>query len=257
MKRSGSDSRPRGLLVSLAGLALGLIAWQVAGQRDPVLLATPVRSVEALAAMVSDGTLPAALLDTGLLFVAGLAAAIVGGVGYGLVLSRSRALRGSTGWLVFAFQSVPIVALAPLILAAFGFGFGAKTLVVFLSAVFPILINTAEGAKHAPRTLLEVARVHRSGEWPLWRDVLIPHTLPYAMSGIRQGIAMAFVGTFIAEFFLQATGIGGLLLSASARFDSATVLGLTVLVSVLAALLMGLGRRLERAFAPWREGSAE
>ncbi|GAA4197332.1 ABC transporter permease [Streptosporangium oxazolinicum] len=252
-----SGARLKGVAISLIGLLAGLLAWQVLGQRDPVLLATPVRSFESLAAMTRDGTLPGALADTGVLFLAGLAAAVVGGVGYGLVLSRSRRLRTSTQWLVFAVQSVPIVALAPLILAAFGFGFWAKVLVVFLSAVFPVLINTAEGARHTPVTLLEVARVHRSGEWALWRDVLLPHAMPYAMSGIRQGIAMAFVGTFIAEFFLEATGIGGLLLGASSRFDSATVLGLTVLVSVLAAMLMALGQVLERAFAPWREGSTE
>ncbi len=151
---------------------------------------------------------------------------------------------------MFALQSVPIVALAPLILAAFGFGFGAKTLVVFLSAVFPILINTVEGARHAPKTLLEVAKVHRSGEWPLWRDVLIPHTLPYAMSGIRAGhrdgvrrdVHRRVLPPGHRDRRAAAVGLGPVRLGDRA--------GLTVLVSVIAALLMGLGRRLEKAFAP-------
>ncbi|WP_330175948.1 ABC transporter permease [Streptomyces sp. NBC_01498] len=239
--------------VSAAGLLVGLGVWQWAGQRDPVLFATPGRSFSSLATMTEDGTLPSALLSSGRLLVVGLALAIVAGVGFGLLLSRARLLRSSTDWLLFALQSVPIVALAPLILSAFGFGLPAKTLVVFLTAVFPITVNTAEGAHRVPATLLEVARTYRSSEWRIWKDVLLPHTVPYAMTGVRQGIAMAFVGTLAAEFFLNASGVGGLLLAASTRFDSATVLGLTLLVSVLAVALMGCGRAVEGYFARWRE----
>lgn len=244
------------LTISTAGLLVGLGLWQWAGQRDPVLFATPGRSLSALADLTGDGTLPSALLSSGRLLVVGLALAIVAGVGFGLLLSRARLLRSSTDWLLFALQSVPIVALAPLILSAFGFGLPAKTLVVFLTAVFPIAVNTAEGAHRVPATLLEVARTFRSSEWRIWQDVLLPHTVPYAMTGVRQGIAMAFVGTLAAEFFLNASGVGGLLLAASTRFDSATVLGLTLLVSVLAVALMGCGRAVEGYFARWREATS-
>lgn len=244
------------LAISTAGLLVGLGLWQWAGQRDPVLFATPGRSLSALADITEDGTLPSALLSSGRLLVVGLALAIVAGVGFGLLLSRARLLRSSTDWLLFALQSVPIVALAPLILSAFGFGLPAKTLVVFLTAVFPIAVNTAEGAHRVSATLLEVARTFRSSEWRIWQDVLLPHTVPYAMTGVRQGIAMAFVGTLAAEFFLNASGVGGLLLAASTRFDSATVLGLTLLVSVLAVALMGCGRAVEGYFARWREATS-
>ncbi|MEV8396652.1 ABC transporter permease [Streptomyces niveus] len=244
------------LAISTLGLLAGLGLWQWAGQRDPVLFATPGRSLSALATLTEDGTLPSALLSSGRLLVVGLALAIVAGVGFGLLLSRARLLRSSTDWLLFALQSVPIVALAPLILSAFGFGLPAKTLVVFLTAVFPIAVNTAEGAHRVPATLLEVARTFRSSEWRIWKDVLLPHTVPYAMTGVRQGIAMAFVGTLAAEFFLNASGVGGLLLAASTRFDSATVLGLTLLVSVLAVALMSCGRAVEGYFARWREATS-
>ncbi|WP_329101922.1 ABC transporter permease [Micromonospora sp. NBC_01699] len=238
--------------VSAAGLLLGLGVWQILGQRDPVLFATPGRSAAALLVLTEDNSLPSALLSSGTLLVIGLALAIVAGVGFGLLLSRAKLLRTSTDWLIFAAQSVPIVALAPIILSAFGFGLPAKTLVVFLTAVFPIVVNTAEGAHRVSATLLEVARTYRSNEWHLWKDLLLPHTVPYAMTGVRQGIAMAFVGTLAAEFFLNASGVGGLLLAASTNFDSAAVLGLTVLVSVLAVGLMSLGRAVERYFARWR-----
>lgn len=239
--------------IPMVGLLLGLGLWEVAGLQNPVLLATPGRSFQALASMTLDGSLPSALLSSGQLLVIGLALSIVIGVSFGILLARAQAVRDSTQWLVFALQAVPIVALAPLILAAFGFGLPSKSLVVFLSAVFPIVINTAEGARRAPATLLEVARTFRSSEWRIWLDVLLPHTVPYAMTGVRQGIAMAFVGTLVAEFFINASGIGGLLISASTQFDSAAVLGLTLLVSVLAVALMAFGRAVEQHFARWRE----
>jgi len=258
LRRSAVDARSsnprlRALGMSTLGLLLGLGLWQVAGQRDPVLLATPGSAFQALVSMTRDGSLPSALLSSGKLLLVGLALAIVVGVTFGILLARAQVVRDSTEWLLFALQSVPIVALSPLILAAFGFGLPSKSLVVFLSAVFPIVINTAEGARRAPTTLLEVAHTFRSSEWRIWSDVLLPHTVPYAMTGIRQGIAMAFVGTLVAEYFINASGIGGLLISASTQFDSASVLGLTVLVSVLAVLLMACGRALENHFAQWRE----
>ncbi len=249
----GAQAPLRAALTGLVGLVAGVAIWQIVGQRDPVLFATPGRSLDAVNATISDGSLPSALRASGTVFGLGLVAAAAVGFGYGLLVARSPALRSSTEWLVYAMQSVPIVALAPLILSTLGFGLLAKSIVVFLTAVFPILINTAEGARRAPATLLDVAHVYRSSEWRLWHDVLIPHTVPYAMTGLRQGIAMALVGTLVAEFFLNASGIGGLLLTASANFDSATVLGLTLVVSALAVTLMALGRLLERRIAPWRE----
>lgn len=240
------------IALAVLGLVLGLVGWQIAGTAQPVLLATPGRSWEALVALAQSGELGQAFLESGVIFVIGLVLATIVGIGYGILISRVRWLRDATSWLIFALQAVPIIALAPLIVVAVGFGTGAKSLVVFLSAVFPILINTMEGAKHAPGPLLDVTRIFRSREWRVWADLLLPHTLPYAMTGIRQGIAMAFVGTMVAEFFLNANGIGGLMLGASARFDTALVLALSVLIAVVAVILIGFGRLLERAAGRWK-----
>jgi len=239
------------------GLGVGLVLWTIAGTNQPVLLSTPWRSWQACVALISSGALSTAVAQSGGIFLAGLAAAIVVGVGYGILVTRVRILSDATTWLVFALQSVPIVAVAPIVLIVMGFGFSAKVFVVFASAVFPVLINTMGGARHVPAALLDAAHIFRSSEARIWRDVLIPHTIPYAMSGIRQGIAMALVGTLVAEFFLNASGIGGLMLSASSRFDTSTVLALTVFIAVVAVILMGAGALLERIFDSWRTEAEE
>ncbi len=240
------------MVLGAVGLGIGLVVWQIAGSAEPVLLSTPGRAWNAFIELVVSGKLFTALGESGVIFLIGLAIAIVVGVGYGILVTRARLLREGTQWLVYALQAVPMVAVAPIVLIVMGFGVGAKSFVVFASAVFPILINTMEGARHAPPELLDTAHIFRSSERRIWRDLLIPHTVPYAMTGIRQGIAMAFVGTLVAEFFLNATGIGGLMLSASSRFDISTVLALTVLSAVIAVSLMGLGRLLESRFSSWR-----
>jgi ABC-type nitrate/sulfonate/bicarbonate transport system permease component len=133
-----------------------------------------------------------------------------------------------------------------------GFGFAPKVVVVYLFAVFPILYNTIEGARSVRPELIEVARSFRSSEARLWRDVMIPYTLPFALTGMRQGIGRGLVGMVVAEFFLSASGIGRLIIVSERDFDTAGVLAAIIVISVLGALLMGLGRLLENRFAAWR-----
>src|SRR5690348_4593458 len=148
--------------------------------------------------------------------------------------------------------ATPLVALIPFILSMMGFGFAPKVLVVFLFAVFPVLYNTVEGARSIRPELVEVARAFRTSELQLWRDVLIPYTLPFTMTGIRQAIARGLVGMVAAEFFLSPSGLGQLIMMGSMNFDTAGMLAAILLIVVLGVCLMDLGRYLERRFASWR-----
>jgi sulfonate transport system permease protein len=178
--------------------------------------------------------------------------AIVAGMPLGLLLARVRVLREALDVYIMVLYATPMVALIPFILSLMGFGFAPKVLVVFLFAVFPILYNTIEGARSIKPELIEVARSYRSGEWALWREVMVPYTLPYTMTGIRQAIGRALVGMIAAEFWLSATGLGGLIMNATQDFDTGAVFA-AVLVMVAAALvLMRLGMTLEGHFARWR-----
>lgn len=247
----------RRVVLPLLALGLGLAAWQIAGERNPVLFATPDRSARALVDFALDGSLGEALWQSAKLYTIGLSASVLVGVVYGFLLSRVRLLREGTEWLIYFVQAIPVVALTPFILSGLGFGLAAKSLVVFIVTLFPILINTAEGARQVPPVLAEVAKIYGSNERRFWLDVLIPHSMPYVMTGVRQGIAIAFVGTVAAEFFLNPTGLGGMLLLAGNRFDSAAALGLTFLIAVLATALVALGSVAEKMFSPWRQETAK
>lgn len=234
------------------GLAVGLVVWQIVSAAEPVLFASPAASFTAVADLARTGELGAAALDSGRTFAVGLLIALLIGIPFGLILSRARIVRRGLLWLVFALQAVPLVALAPMVSATIGYGFSAKVLLVFLAAFFPVVLNTMEGGRNAPALLLDVAKVTRSSEVRIWRDILVPFTLPYIMTGVRQAIATAMIGTLVAEFFLNVSGIGAILLAASARFDIATVLGVTVTLAVAAVALISIGRGLERLASPWQ-----
>jgi ABC-type nitrate/sulfonate/bicarbonate transport system permease component len=186
------------------------------------------------------------------LFVAGFALALAVGAPTGLLLARARALRVGLAPYITVVYATPLVALIPFILSILGFGFVPKVLVVFLFAVFPILYNTVEGARSVAPELIEVARAYRSTERALWREVMVPHTLPYTMTGVRQGIGRGLVGMVAAEFFLSSTGLGQLIMTASQNFDTAAVFAIILVIGLLGVALMRLGLAIENRFARWR-----
>src|SRR3954466_4186071 len=204
----------------LISLVAGLLLWEVAGHyTSPAFLVPFSETLARLWELMADDRLWTQFLDSAALFISGMALALVIGIPAGLLLARVRALRIGIEPYVMILYATPMVALIPFILSLMGFGFGPKVLVVFLFAVFPILYNTVEGARSIKPELIEVARSFRSGEWALWREVMIPAAFPYAMTGVRQAIGRALVGMVAAEFFLSASGIGQLLLVSARNFD--------------------------------------
>jgi NitT/TauT family transport system permease protein len=163
-----------------------------------------------------------------------------------------RALRIGIEPYIMIIYATPLVALIPFILSMMGFGFAPKVLVVFLFAVFPVLYNTVEGARSIKPELIEVAKSFRSSEWALWREVMLPYTLPYTMTGVRQAIGRALVGMVAAEFFLSSTGLGQLIMGASQNFDTAGVFASIFVIGLVGVGLMRLGLVIEHHFARWR-----
>jgi NitT/TauT family transport system permease protein len=131
----------------------------------------------------------------------------------------------------------------------------AKVIVVVLFGIWPILINTLEGARSVNVELLEVATSYRSNEPRLWQHVIVPYTIPYTMTGLRQSIARCLVGMIAAEFLLSSSGLGNLIMTNSERFATANVLASVLTIAILATALIGIGRLIENYFARWRAGA--
>jgi NitT/TauT family transport system permease protein len=203
--------------------------------------------------LVVSGNFLTQLFDSAKLFLAGFILALIVGMPLGMLLARIRTLRIGVEPYIMILYATPMVALIPFILSMMGFGFAPKLLVVFLFAVFPVLYNTVEGARSIKPELIEVAKSFRSSEWALWREVMLPYTLPYSMTGVRQAIGRALVGMIAAEFFLSATGLGQLIMSASQNFDTGGVFASILIIGLLGIGLTRLGLAIEQHFARWRQ----
>jgi ABC-type nitrate/sulfonate/bicarbonate transport system permease component len=252
MRRMGSGSLARNATIG-ASLALGATVWEVSGHLTTGAFWAPLSgTLKALAEVAASGVLLQQAASSLELYATGLALGVAVGAPFGLLLARLAWLRVALEDYIMMLYATPMVALIPFILSMMGFGFAPKVLVVFLFAVFPVLYNTVEGARSIKPELVEVAHSFRSSEWQLWRDVMIPYTLPYTMTGVRQAIARGLVGMVAAEFFLSPSGLGQMIMLGSQNFDTANMLAAILIIVVLGVLLMEVGRYLERRFAVWR-----
>ncbi|MCF8476266.1 MAG: ABC transporter permease [Pseudolabrys sp.] len=232
----------------------GIAIWEIAGRSTSQAFMVPfLTTVVQLWRLVTSGQFIFQFLDSAQLFLTGFILALAVGMPLGMVLARVRVLRIGVEPYLMILYATPLVALIPFILSIMGFGFAPKVLVVFLFSVFPVLYNTLEGARSIKPELIEVARSFRSSEWALWRDVMVPYTLPYTMTGVRQAIGRALVGMIAAEFFLSSTGLGQLIMTASQNFDTAGVFASVLVITLIGVGLMRLGLAIEQHFARWRQ----
>ena len=234
-------------------LVLGAVVWEVSGHLTSEAFWVPLSAtLKSLWEAARSGVLARQGMNSLQLYITGLLLSIAVGAPLGVLLARLSWLRIALEDYIMMLYATPMVALVPFILSMMGFGFAPKVLVVFLFAVFPVLYNTVEGARSIKPELVEVAHSFRSGEWPLWRDVIIPFTLPFTMTGIRQAIARGLVGMIVAEFFLSSSGLGQMIMTGSQNFDTAAMMAAILIIVFLGVALMDLGRYLEKRFAVWK-----
>ena len=235
-------------------LAAGIGLWEIAGRSTSTAFMVPFsETLMRLWQLVVSENFIAQLLDSSRLFLTGFVLALAVGMPLGLLLARVRVLRIGIEPYIMTLYATPMVALIPFILSMMGFGFAPKVLVVFLFAVFPVLYNTVEGARSIKPEMIEVAKSFRSNEWALWREVMLPYTLPYTMTGVRQAIGRALVGMIAAEFFLSSTGLGQLIMGASQNFDTGGVFASILVIGLIGVGLMRVGLKIEQHFARWRQ----
>ncbi|HZV48649.1 MAG TPA: ABC transporter permease [Candidatus Dormibacteraeota bacterium] len=238
--------------VRVLSVAVVLVAWQVYGVRvNPILFAPPTAIAEAFVAMVRDGTLLSAFLQSLLVLVVGLGAAIVVSIPAALVWARYDPVDWAVQHYVNAIYATPLVALVPLLILWFGLGFLSRAIIVFSFAFFPLLLNAYQGAKSVDRELLEVARSFRCREYHVWRHVVLPSSVPFIMAGLNLAAGRSLVGLIIAEFYTTGTGLGYLVLQAANTFRTARMFVPVIVVMVLGVALLGVTRYLQRRVAPW------
>ena len=255
-----NSDRPwvRWATVMLGVLAGGLI-WEAVGwQFDNAFMAPLIGGVDhpgALTRLVEnfqEEDFLDSLAGSVKLFVTGFGFALLTAVPFGIALARMVMLRIALENYILILYVTPMVALIPFILSILGFDFWPKVLVVYLFSFFPILYNTLKGARSVKPEMIEVARSFCTTEIRIWFDILIPFTLPFALTGIRQSLGRALVSMIAAEFFLSTSGLGKEIMIASRTPDMAGVLAAIILITVAGVLMMRLAQAPEKRYAALR-----
>jgi NitT/TauT family transport system permease protein len=187
--------------------------------------------------------------------VAGFLASIAIGVPIAVVVTYSGTLQRAIYPLLVGSQTVPKVALAPLMLAWFGFGVAPKVAIVVLVAFFPIVINSMVGFASVPPQMLYLAQsMGASPVQSFWRFRL-PHALPSIFSGIKLAAVLAVVGAVVAEFVGADSGLGYLIMIAGADFKIDQQFSAIIILSALGTLFFWLTGWAERRLLPWHVSS--
>jgi taurine transport system permease protein len=255
--RASFAERNRRALLGCLAVAVFFTAWQaifVLAPFNPLFISKPSLIAAGLIDMMETGELVDNLLVSGIPFVCGLAAAATVGVAVGIVMGWRVRVGYALDPLLTVFYASPLVALAPLVVIFFGVGLMAKTILVFLLAVFPFIFNAYAGTRAVDRLLINVIRSFGGTEKDLYLKVIIPSVLPYVVAGARIAIGRALIGVLVGEFFAASEGIG----YAIARFGDLFALDrmfACILVIMVIAVAMTEGVRwAERAAFPWRIG---
>lgn len=243
----------RALTIRLISLAVLLTAWELYGRSvNPILFTYPTAVAQAFGELVQSGELPEYLFQSLQVLATGLVASVIVGIPAGVLMARFTTVELATDLYVNALYATPLVALIPLIVLWFGFGFVAKTIIVFLFMVFPILINTQQGVKNVDRGLLEVARSFCSNERQLWGDLILPSAVPFIAAGLRLAIGRGLVGMVVAEFFTSVAGLGYMIVRYANAFETAKLFVPIVVLMAMGILLVELAKALELRIAPWQ-----
>lgn len=243
---------------TLRGLASLLVVgavWEIAGRtgRWPLILA-PISDIWLkFLQLAGSGELVRHILVSLNEFVVGFAVAAVFGVLLGIAIASSKVAKDFIDPWVSAIYATPTVALAPLFIFVFGIDAPSKMAVVFLLAVFPIVINTATGLSSTDRIYIEAARSFSANNFQIFTKVLIPSALPFIVAGLRLGIGRGLVGVVVGEFIGARAGLGFLIFKSSQGFQIDAMWVGVFLLAGTGVLAVSILQRVERRMAPWRQ----
>lgn len=238
----------------LVGVAIILVLWQAYTRMFGISrIVLPSPSDIILASIERYDLLIRETWPTFLESVYGFGLAVAIGIPLAVCVANSRTLNLTLYPILVATQSVPKVAIAPIILVWFGLGIESKLAIAFLVAFFPIVVDTATGLQSTPSGLLELARSLRASPVQVFAKVQFPAALPFIFSGAKVAVTLAVIGAVIGEFVGSVGGLGNLLLTANSQLDSALAWAALVWLSILGILLFAAVALAQRLLMPWAD----
>lgn len=266
MKSNKDSIKNRKIKNSLQSIGLGggviivlLIIWEVFSDCkiiNPMFSSSPTRIIVAGVKLFTSGEIFIHIAASGKIFVIGYLMAAVIGIPIGILLGWFKKLSMAFGPIIAAFYTTPRIALMPLFIIWFGLGIGSKLALVFLSAVFPLIVNMQTAVSNLDKDITLVAKAYGANQRQIFWTIALPESVPFLMTGLRLATGRALLGVVGAEIFGGAEGLGYLIQYAGATFQVDKVF---VCVIIIAAAGIVMDRSLlifNRRFNVWRGNDA-
>ena len=234
--------------------ALLILAWQLVvslGHIKPFLLPGPGAVVATL--MDSKWQWLSQASVTLLEVLGGFALAAGVGTFLGIVITWSEATRNAVLPFLVFLNSLPKIALAPLFIIWLGYGVMPNMVIAFISAFFPIAINTATGVTEVDPDMLDFARALCVPKWKVFFKIRLPNALPYIFSGLKISTTLAVIGAIVGEFIASTRGLAAIIMNAQGVLATDAILASLVWISAIGLGLFGFVALLQRLLMPWAE----
>lgn len=238
------------VLVGVVALALAEVSARQ-GWVSELIIPSPSSIGENLWSGIIQGLYWAPIVSTMSAALIGFGVAAVSGVLVAGILVTFPPLERIFMPYVVALQTMPKIALAPIILLGLGFGDTSKITIVAIVAFFPMLVNSLQGLRLRSREQAELMQSLGASKMQVFRLVRIPNSLPYIFAGVHIGLIFALLGAIVAEFVGASSGLGVLMLQQKSQFNIAGLWAVMVILMIIGALLQQITALAERRVARW------
>jgi len=243
------------ILGSTAVIAF-LTIWELVGNVyqliNPMFMSAPSLVWNAAVQLFASGEIYNDLYVSGIEFFWGYILSVIVAIPFGIAVGWYKRMSYIFDPFINAMNATPRVALLPLVIIWLGIGIMSKIGIIFLGAVFPILINTRDGVKTTPMNLLTAARSFGASEWMVFKTVVLPSTVPFILTGMRLALGRALVGVMVGELYAATAGIGFMITVAGATFQTDKVFVGVLIFALSGMFSMELLTKVERRFDRWR-----
>jgi ABC-type nitrate/sulfonate/bicarbonate transport system permease component len=243
-------------ILGTISISIFLIAWELVGNVfqwiNPMFMSAPSLIFKAALEMFRSGEIYHDLYVSGIEFLGGYFLAAAVAIPFGILVGWYKRMSYVFDPFINAMNATPRVALLPLVIIWLGIGILSKVGIIFLGAVFSILINTRDGVKTTPLSLLNAARSFGASEWMVFKTVVVPSTIPFILTGLRLAVGRALVGVLVGELYAATAGIGFMITVAGATFQTDKVFVGVGIFALSGMIGMELLTKVERRFDRWR-----
>jgi NitT/TauT family transport system permease protein len=243
-------------ILGTTAVVIFLTVWELLGNTlqviNPMFMSAPSLVAKAAIQLFGSGEIWNDLYVSGIEFFWGYFLSIIFAIPFGIAIGWYKRFSYICDPFVNAMNATPRVALLPLVIIWLGIGIMSKVGIIFLGAVFPLLINTRDGVKTTPANLLTAARSFGASEWQIFKSVVLPSTVPFILTGLRLAVGRALIGVMVGELYAATAGIGFMITVAGATFQTDKVFVGVLIFAISGMLMTDIIDRFEQRFDKWR-----